>query len=177
MFEIELKKLSSEDLEKVYEIDRSESIEKVYRPAGRKLVPYDDSVEIAADPQFWENLLIWWKDEIQQGSEAFGAFDDGKMTGIAMIKHGIREGVDQIIANYVSAEYRLSGIAKSLYLELEESAKASGAKELFVSTTPTGAAVGFYQSQGFQFDAGSYCSIDEGIEDSIPMIKRLKSKR
>lgn len=174
MFEIEFKKLSSSDLEQVYQIDRSESVDKMYRPCGEELEAYDDSVEVSSDPAFWKNLLNWWKDELDGGAEAFGAYDGDTLTGIAIIKHGIREGVDQIIAMYVSAEYRLSGIARSLYFELEDSAKASGAKQLFVSTEPTGSAVGFYLSQKFQFDAGSSCSIDENEEHEIPMVKQLK---
>ncbi|MBD5779295.1 GNAT family N-acetyltransferase [Pelagicoccus sp. NFK12] len=174
MFDIEFKKLSSSDLEKVYEIDRSESVDTMYRTAGDELEAYDDSIEISTDPAIWKKLLVWWRSELKEGAEAFGAFDGETLTGIAIIKHGIREGVDQIIAMYVSAEYRLSGIARSLYFELEDSAKAAGAKQLFVCTEPTGSAVGFYLSQGFQFDAGSACSIDQNEESEIPMVKRLK---
>lgn len=174
MFDIEFKKLSSSDLEQVYQIDRSESVDKMYRPKGEELEAYDDTVEVSSDPAFWEKLLNWWKDELDDGAEAFGAFDGETLTGIAIIKHSIREDVDQIIAMYVSAEYRLSGIARSLYFEMEDSAKALGAKQLFVSTEPTGSAVGFYLSQGFQFDAGSSCSIDQNEEHKIPMVKCLK---
>lgn len=173
MFQIEFKKLSTEDLEHVYHIDRSENVETMYRPAGKNLEAYDDSVEVSSDPAFWDNLLAWWKDELTAGAEAFGAYDGEKMAGIAMIKHGVRDGVDQIISMYVGAEYRLSGIAKSLYFELEDSARASGAKKLFVSTAPTGSAVGFYLSQKFQFDAGSSCSIDQDEDYEIPMVKKL----
>ncbi|MBC2607636.1 GNAT family N-acetyltransferase [Pelagicoccus albus] len=175
MFDIEFKKLSGDELEKVYHIDRSENVEKMYRRSGDELEAYDDQVEVSADPSFWETLLGWWRDELAEGAEAFGAFDGDTLTGIAIIKHQVREDTDQIIAMYVSAEYRLSGIARSLYFELEDSAKASGAKKLIVSTTPTGSAVGFYQSQGFQFDAGSSCSLDQNEEHEIPMVKRLKN--
>ncbi len=174
MFDIEIKKLSSSDLEQVYQIDRSESVDKMYRPNGEELESYDDSVKVSSDPAFWKKLLTWWKDELKDGAEAFGAFNGETLIGIAIIKHSIREGVDQIIAMYVSAEYRLSGIARSLYFEMEDSSKASGAKQLFVSTEPTGSAVGFYLSQGFQFDAGSSCSIDENEAYEIPMVKSLK---
>lgn len=174
MSEIELRKLSVEDLQQVYQIDRSESVETMYRPAGDELEAYDDSVEVSSDPAFWKKLLNWWKDELQAGAEAFGAYDGDTLTGIAIIKHGIRDGVDRIIALYVSAEYRLSGIARSLYFEMEDSAKAAGARQLFVSTEPTGSAVGFYLSQGFQFDAGSTCAIDKSEDHEIPMVKQLK---
>ncbi|MBK1876384.1 GNAT family N-acetyltransferase [Pelagicoccus mobilis] len=174
MTQIELKKLSKSDLEAVHQIDRSESVERMYRKAGQNLEAYDDSVEFASDPAFWEKLISWWKKELDGGAKAIGAYDGDTMTGIAMIKHDAHEGVDQIIAMYVSAEYRLSGIAKSLYLEIEDAAKASGAKQLCVHTTPTGSAVGFYLSQGFQFDAGSACSLDPENEQDIPMVKDLR---
>lgn len=174
MTQIELKKLSKQDLDAVHQIDRSESVETMYRPAGDELESYDDSIELASRPEFWEKLLDQWRDEFDAGAEAIGAYDGEKMIGIAIVKHGIRQGVDQIIATYVDAEYRLSGIAKSLYLELEDSARAAGAQQLFVCAMPTGSAVGFYQSQGFQFDAGSACALPPEEEQRIPMVKPLK---
>lgn len=173
MFQIELKKLSPNDLEQVYQIDRSEKVDRIYRPSGEALKAYDYSMEVPSDPEFWEKLLTWWKDELDSGAEAFGAFDGEHLTGIAMLRHSVAASTDEIIAMYVSAEYRLSGIAKSLYLELEDSARASGATDLIVSTTPTGAAIEFYQSQGFQFDAGATCDISEKDEKEIPMRKKL----
>lgn len=173
MFQIELKKLSLDDLEQVYQIDRSENVDRIYRPSGAELEAYDCSIEVSSDPEFWEKLLAWWKDELQSGAEAFGAFDGEHLTGIAMLKHRVAENTDEIIAMYVSAEYRLSGIAKSLYFELEDSARASGATDLIVTTTPTGAAIEFYQSQGFQFDAGANCRMGEEEEKEIPMRKKL----
>lgn len=173
MTQIELKKLSRGDLEKVYQIDRSENVDRIYRASGEFLEASDYSMEVPSSHAFWEKLLTWWKDELDAGAEAFGAFDGDTLTGIAMLKHGVAEKTDEIIAMYVSAEYRLSGIAKSLYLEIEDSARGSGASDLVVSTTPTGAAVDFYQSQGFAFDAGANCSIREAEDKEIPMRKKL----
>lgn len=173
MTQIELKKLTKTDLEAVHQIDRSESVETMYRTAGETLQAYDDSIELESDPTFWEKLLSRWKADLDAGAEAIGAYDSDKMIGIAIVKHAVRPNVDQIVATYVSAEYRLSGIAKSLYFELESAAKSSGATCLFVSTTPNGSAVGFYQSQGFQYDAGSSCTLDPEEEQHIPMVKKL----
>lgn len=173
MSQIHIKKLSSKDLEQVYDIDRSESVQRMYRAEGEVLKSWEDSIELSDDPAFWKRLLGGWKDEVESGADAYGAFDEDRMAGLAILKHGYQEGVDQIIALYVSAEYRLSGIAKSLYLEMEKAARKSGAKKLFVSTTPTGSAVGFYLSQGFEFDVGSSCSTTGEKDSEIPMTKRL----
>lgn len=173
MIQIQFKKLTSKDLENVYDIDRSESVQRMYRIKGQRLESYEDAHELSADPAFWGKPLAQWKDEVEAGATAFGAFDGDRMAGVAILKHGYRKAVDQIIALYVSAEYRLSGIAKSLYLEMEQAARAAGAKKLFVSTTPTGSAVGFYLSQGFQFDEGSACSTTGEQDYEIPMVKAL----
>lgn len=173
MFQIELIKLSEKDLEKVHQIDRSESVDRMYRAIGDTLEAYEHTGELASDPAFWDPLIPWWSEEIQGGAEAFGAFDGEQLTGIAIVKHAAEAHTDEIIAMYVSAEYRMSGIAKSLYLELENAARCSGAKRLMVSTAPTGSAIGFYESQGFEYDPGSTCRIDSAEEKGIVMHKKL----
>lgn len=176
MTQFDLRKLAKNDLEAVHQIDRSESVEKMYRLSGEELESYDDSIELEGDPAFWEKLLDRWRSDLDSGAEAIGAYDGETMIGIAIIKHGIRPGVDQIVATYVSADYRLSGIAKSLYLELEDLARAAGTQQLFVSTTPNGSAVGFYRSQGFEYSPGSTCTLDPEEEQHIPMVKNLKPR-
>jgi ribosomal protein S18 acetylase RimI-like enzyme len=51
---------------------------------------------------------------------------------------------------YVSRNYRRKGIASILAGEVARLARADGARRLYVSATPSGAAVGFYRSHGFE---------------------------
>lgn len=173
MIRLDFRKLVSDDLDHVHDIDRSESVERMYRQAGDDLEPYDDALELTSEAAFWEERLDDWKREVAAGASAFGAFDDDRMAGVAILKHNSKPGCDQIIALYVSAEYRLSGVAKSLYVEMEQSAKKAGAKLLYVLTTPTGSAVGFYLSQGFQPTSDRDLASDLSPRDEIPMVKKL----
>ena len=67
----------------------------------------------------------------------------------------------------------MSGIAKSLFLEAQDTAKAKRAKSLYVSVTPTDAAVGFYLHQGFQPTREPDAGLLEKEPENIHMVKPL----
>jgi len=50
----------------------------------------------------------------------------------------------------VSRQYRRMGIASLLAQEVAGLARADGARRLYVSATPSGSAVEFYRSHGFE---------------------------
>src|SRR5690606_35754457 len=108
------------------------------------------------------------------GAVAFGAFDGDRLTGFVMLKRRMAPDTDQIIALYVSAEYRLSGVAKTLFLEAQQAAKQAGIRKLYVATPPTGSAVGFYLSQGFQAAGSPDKAAIDAHPDDIHMVKGLK---
>ncbi|HCR30587.1 MAG TPA: GNAT family N-acetyltransferase, partial [Opitutae bacterium] len=69
--------------------------------------------------------------------------------------------------------HRMSGIARSLFLEAQDAARANGARTLYVSATPTDAAVGFYLHQGFQPTTDPVPALLEKEPENIHMVKRL----
>ena len=71
------------------------------------------------------------------------------MVGIIVLRPRLTDEMAQLAALFVSRDYRRTGIATQLTHHLIRMARASGARRLYVSATPSRSAVGFYQSQGF----------------------------
>ena len=77
------------------------------------------------------------------------------------------------MALYVDSGHHMSGIAKSLFLESQEAAKAKGAKRLYVSAKPADASVGFYIHQDFQPTSEQDALLFKKEPKNIHMIKSL----
>jgi ribosomal protein S18 acetylase RimI-like enzyme len=80
----------------------------------------------------------------------YGAFSGEKLVGIGLIQHDIEVGMAQLAYLHVSQGYRQQGIARQITATLIEEAKRAGARQIYVSATPSGSAIGFYLSQGFE---------------------------
>ncbi len=173
----QIRELKREELDRVYEIDRSEAIERMYRQSDGVLESYDSDTVMESDHAFWDGHLASWRREMTDGAIAFGAFDGDRMTGFAILKRNLSPAQDQILALYVSAEYRLSGIAKSLYMEAQGAAKRGGATSLYVAATPSSSAVGFYLSQGFEPTPDPHPALLAEQPDDIHMVKQLTKRR
>ncbi len=173
MIPIEIKPLPKEDLKKIYTIDRSEEIDRMYRQVGEDLEVYERSISVQRDDSFWDTFYDKWITSMENGAEALGAVDDGKLAGFTIVRYDLEPNLAQILALYVSAEYRLSGIAKSLFLEAQDAAARRDAKSIYVSATPTHSAVNFYLSQGFVPTAKPDPDLLEKEPEDIHMIKSL----
>ena len=69
----------------------------------------------------------------------------------------------QLALLHVSNGFRRNGIGNHLTRELIDEAKTFGADRVYVSSTPSGSAVGFYLSQGFEL-----------VDDVIPELFKLE---
>lgn len=170
---IEIRLLDSEALEKIYQIDRSEEIHRRYQFSNEELSYTKEDASIPHDPAFWDAHFEEWKLAIDGGAAFFGAMDDEGLSGFTILKYNLQPGVAQILALYVDSGHRMSGIAKSLFMEAQDAAKSEGATSLYVSAIPTYAAVGFYLNQGFQPTSEPDAELFEKEPDSIHMIKPL----
>ncbi|MDQ8204534.1 GNAT family N-acetyltransferase [Pelagicoccus sp. SDUM812003] len=171
---LEFRKLGSDELKRVYDIDRYEVVQTRYRRVGDQLKCFEEESEIASDPAFWDQRLPVWQRELEADAVAFGAFDGDRMCGFALLKNGARKDLSQILALYVSIDYRMRGVAKSLFMEMESAAKGAKAKSLFVLSPPTGPSVGFYLSQGFAIPSDPKPFPKSKDPSEIAMIKALR---
>jgi GNAT superfamily N-acetyltransferase len=79
-----------------------------------------------------------------------GAFEGDGLAGIALLAGEVADGMHQVALLFVSRPYRGRGIASALMDEMERLARDRSARALYVSSVPTGSAVGFYLSRGFR---------------------------
>jgi ribosomal protein S18 acetylase RimI-like enzyme len=91
----------------------------------------------------WQPLLE------EHGGTMLGAFDGDRLVGVAIYRPNLVEDTAQLAVLHVSQGYRRQGIATELTARTARLAREDGAKQLYVSATPSESAVGFYQSQGF----------------------------
>ncbi|MAM92716.1 MAG: hypothetical protein CMI15_14775 [Opitutaceae bacterium] len=170
---IEIRLLDSEALEKIYQIDRSGEIHRRYQFSNGDLSYTKEDLSIPHNPAFWDQYFDEWKTAIDKGAAFYGAMDEEGLSGFTILKHDLQPGVAQIMALYVDSAHRMSGIARSLFLEAQDAARANGASTLYVSATPTDAAVGFYLHQGFQPTTDPVPALLEKEPENIHMVKRL----
>lgn len=153
---IEIREMEKTDIDRVAEIDRSERVTLGYfYQAGRlesQVVDWqvprwytegDSEHSVQAQVSAWKPLL-------EQGGTMFGAFDGDQLAGLAIYRPELTETMAQLAVLHVSHGYRRRGIATRLTAEIIRLARRDGARQLYVSATPSQSAVGFYQNQGFQ---------------------------
>lgn len=75
---------------------------------------------------------------------------------------------------HVSRAYRRQGIGTRLLTEVLRLAKESGAQSIYVSAAPTGSAVGFYRSKGFEPTIEPHPELYEAEPEDIHMTKRIR---
>jgi GNAT superfamily N-acetyltransferase len=87
---------------------------------------------------------------VGRGAALFGAFNDDRLLGLAIVEARFEPGMAWLALLHVSREARRRGAASALWSAVMEEAANAGADALYVSATPTGSAVGFYLSRGCQ---------------------------
>ncbi len=168
MRSLECRELGLAELERIREIDRSERIVVLYRVERDELravavdhdVPSfeptgDGSHSVAAKVRSCERHM-------RKGARAIGAFAAGTLIGIGLMTPEIHPGLAQLAFLHVSRAHRRAGVAARIFDELLGFARESGARQVYVSSTPSESAVGFYRSRGF------------AIADPIPELYALE---
>jgi ribosomal protein S18 acetylase RimI-like enzyme len=171
--------LDIEDITKLVEIDRSEHLTVEYIQDGEKLI----EKEIDWDVPPWStegtgghsvNRLIYdIKPHLGRGAVLLGALDGDRLAGIAVLRKKLTGTMAQLMFLHVSRNYRRRGVGTLLTEEMIRLAREDGASEMYVSSTPSGSAVGFYLSHGFHPTASPIRELLELEPDDIHMIRKL----
>jgi GNAT superfamily N-acetyltransferase len=140
------------------EIDRSEEVRTHYRQVGKRLVaePLEESVpNFFAEGNFHSlpELVKTWQPVVDAGGVLLGAFDEGRLAGIALLGNEVAQDVLQLALLFVSRPYRRCGVASALMDEIEQLARDRDAYAVYVSAVPSDSSVGFYLSRGFRLTA------------------------
>ncbi len=146
-----IRPVSAVELVRVPEIDISEDAEATYVQDGVDLEklsqPFRRDVRSAEE---WASELGVWTRFVDAGGKAFGAFEAGRMIGIAILRPGLDDDTAQLAGLYVDRAWRRHRLASALVEAVVRAAIATDARNLYVSAVPSQSAVGFYLSRGFR---------------------------
>ena len=177
---VHIRHMGNSEITRITEIDRSEHVTLAYR---------------VRDGQLEERHVHWhvprWSDEengehsvqakvtalspiLDQGGVMWGAFDEDRLVGVAILRPALTEDMAQLAFLHVSNGYRRQGIATRLTGKASQLASEMGAQRLYVSATESESAVGFYRSQGFELAEQVHPELCALEPDDIHMIKTLR---
>jgi predicted N-acetyltransferase YhbS len=142
------RELLREEIEQVWNIDRSEVIDNVYHFDNGSLVLRPEHHEVPGWPpgevEKYTPILL---DCFDRGGWFYGLFDDSEFVGIVVLEsRWIGERKDQLQLKFlhVSRSCRKLGLGRRLSELAKRIARERGAKRLYVSATPSENTVNFY---------------------------------
>jgi GNAT superfamily N-acetyltransferase len=152
---ITIRALPSNDLHRFSEIDRSEVNGIRYRQNGTDLLPQpmgENIPNFSAEGKHHSvaELISTWQPVIDSGGVLLGAFDGDTLAGIGLLGPEPEPSILQVGLLYVDRANRRRGVAGALLKEMERLARQRPADALYVSSSPTESAVGFYLAHGFR---------------------------
>lgn len=163
---------------KLAEIDRSESIDKLYTWNEGTL----STIEMHCECSGWDNVALKemqerFTFELKNGGMGIGAFKKEMLVGFGVLGHtflGVAQDQLKVDLLYVSRNFRKQGIGKTLLRMIGEEAKKRGARALYISSVETRSAVSFYMGNG----AAVADVVDEVLFKKEPkdihMVKKLE---
>ena len=165
------------DLPRLDEIDRSEVIEGLYRVEHGALVKEDRHVEVPAwlpgeGDHSVGKMRAFAAGHLAAGAEGIMALAGGKLRGVALVGFQLAPETAQLALLHVSREARRGGVARSLCRRCYDLARARGARQIYVSATPSNSTIAFYQAEGFRLttpDPGLFALEPEDIHMLRPL--------
>ena len=136
------------EIEQIWLLDRSEVIDNVYYLENGTLVLKPEHYDMRGWPpgeaEEYTPILV---DCFDRGGWFCGVFDDGQLVGVAVLEAKfIGEHKDQLQLKFlhVSRSHRGRGIGKSLFAKSAHKARELGARQLYISATPSEHTIDFY---------------------------------
>ncbi|MCJ7625202.1 MAG: GNAT family N-acetyltransferase [Anaerolineaceae bacterium] len=179
MTELQCRWMEPDEVNRVGEIDRSEIVRSGYVYEDGMLKKMDVQWDSSAwlDEGEGEHTVAaqikFCRDHLLRGGCMYGVFDVDRLVGVGILQPEIRKGIAQLACLHVSNGYRQKGIASCITEALIYEAKRGGARQMYVSATPSGSAVGFYRSQGFEPVERPLPELFELEPEDIHMLKEL----
>lgn len=149
---MEIRELRADEVDRLWSIDRSERIERVYRRKGDALRVVPERHEVTGwPPGEAEKYGPLLRDCLEHGGRGFAAFEDGALVGAAILEGrfiGRRQDRLQLKFLHVSQRRRGTGLGRRLFALAVARARELGARQLYVSATTTENTVRFYLNRG-----------------------------
>jgi len=149
---MKIRPLTRAEIPYIWQIDRSEVINKVYHLKNRKLVRKTEHYDLhgwpRGEPERETPILI---DCFDHGGHFWGAFEGELLIGAVVLENRfIGSGQDtlQLKFLHVGKNFRKQGLGEKLFLLAVEKANELGAKKLYISATPSENTIDFYLHLG-----------------------------
>ena len=146
--------LSREEIGKLVQIDRTETIENIYCIRDGKLSLKKERWDVKDwSAQERQRRVAVLQKGYDDGDTLFGAFDGPTLVGMSVFEpHPVPSAVGRFNLGglWVSQKYRGRGIGRTLVQLVIDKAREAGAKTMYVSATPSESTVRFYMSIGFR---------------------------
>jgi len=146
------RELHREEIERVWNIDRSEVTENVYHVENGTLVLRPEHHDLTGWPpgeaEKYTPILL---DCFDRGGWFYGAFDDTELIGAVVLdSKWIGKHKDQLQLKFlhVSSSYRNRGLGTELFELGKGTARERKARRLYISATPSENTVNFYLRLG-----------------------------
>ncbi len=179
MSEIDYRRLTEAEVDRVGEIDRSERVESAFVQKGARL----EERAVAWNVRPWtadghgEHSIAHQREacarQLRAGAAALGALAGERLIGLGLLTPHVRRGVAQLAFLHVSDGHRARGVGARLADELERIARAAGHAEVVVSATPSGNTVRFYLGRGYEPDADPLPELLALEPEDVHLRKRL----
>jgi predicted N-acetyltransferase YhbS len=149
---MDMRRLTRDEIELIWTIDRSEIHHHTYEVRGGRLVRSPNYFEVPGwRPDAAEKETPVLLDCFDRGGTFLGVFDAKALIGMSVLESarvGRAHDQMQLAYLYVSRAYRGRGVGMQLFEAAVSSARESGANALYVSATPTENTVDFYRNRG-----------------------------
>lgn len=147
-----IRALIRDEIELIWAIDRSEVHHHIYKLVSGQLTLVPAYFEIPGwHPRMVENDRPRLYECFDRGGRFLGAFDNDSLDGVSVVDTNLvssEQDCLQLLYLYVSRSARGQGIGSALFAAAAETARALGAKALYVSAVPTANTVNFYLRRG-----------------------------
>ena len=147
-----IRRLEQHEVDRVWSIDRSETVRGEYRLERGTLVVGPAHHDVTGWPpgeaEHYGPLL---HDCFERGGSFFGAFEGDTLAGAAVLESrfiGAAKDQLQLVFLHVSRRSRGSGTGRALFEAATARAKELGAGRLYVSATPSENTIRFYLHRG-----------------------------
>lgn len=176
---ITIRHMQNFEIERIAEIDRTEHVPKAYAYKDGSLVLKD--VDWHIPPWSTEGdhghtvqaMLNGARKALDRGGVLLGAFDGETFVGFAIYRPNLSPDTAQLAFLYTSNGFRRRGIGSLFIDEVIALAQADGAKNLYVSATPSVSTVHFYMKHGFELAEEVNRELYELEPEDIHMVKIL----
>ncbi len=143
-----IRPLHRDEIPLIWQIDRREIIQNIYYLNNGQLVLKSDYFDMQGWPpgeaDLYTPLLL---DCYDRGGTFWGAFENNQLIGAAVLESkfiGSHHDTLQLKFLHVSRDYRKQGLGKQLFDLAVEKAKALGARNLYISATPSENTIKYY---------------------------------